>query len=258
MKFTYSIALLSGIGSILVTCASEMDDRIESSAKKSYVFKTYLKGDSIKTESRDGVVVLTGTVADSSHKSLAENTVESLPGVKSVDNRLKVKGEAPVEHSDAWISFKVRSVLLFHRNVRVGDTDVYVKDGVVSLRGEASSDAQKELTAVYAKDVDGVKEVKNEMTINNKHSTPSSNGGEKGDTIDDASITAQVKSALREHRSTSALRTKVETVGGVVTVGGVAKNEAEKSLVTKLITDIDGVVSVVNNMTVETQVTAGR
>ena len=52
------------------------------------------------------------------------------------------------------------------------------------------------------------------------------------------------------HRSTSALKTKVSTTDGVVTVSGIAKNAAEKSLVTKLVTDIDGVGSVINNMTI--------
>ena len=76
---------------------------------------------------------------------------------------------------------------------------------------------------------------------------PSETMGEK---IDDASITAQVKSTLMAHRSTSALKTKVETTDGVVTISGTAKNDAEKSLVTKLVTDVDGVISVVNNMIV--------
>ena len=75
--------------------ASKMDDRIESSARKSYVFKTYLQGDDIKIESRDGAVTLTGIVADEYHKSLAQETVAGLPGVKSVDNRLEVKGAPP-------------------------------------------------------------------------------------------------------------------------------------------------------------------
>jgi osmotically-inducible protein OsmY len=52
------------------------------------------------------------------------------------------------------------------------------------------------------------------------------------------------------HRSTSALKTKVETTDGVVTLSGIAKNAAEKSLVTKLVTDINGVSSVINNMTI--------
>lgn len=255
MKSTCSLALLAATGALLVSSASlrasETDDRIESSAKQSHVFKTYLKNDAIKTVSKNGAVTLTGTVAEASHKSLAENTVESLPGVKSVDNQLKVKGESPAEHSDGWLSTKVKTTLLFHRNVRATKTDVNVTDGVVTLSGKASSQAQKELTTEYARDVEGVKEVKNEMTIAADPAKPGETIGEK---IDDASITAQVKSSLISHRSTSALKTKVTTTDGVVTVSGVAKNAAEKSLVTKLVNDIDGVTSVINNMTVEAAV----
>jgi hyperosmotically inducible periplasmic protein len=72
-----------------------------------------------------------------------------------------------------------------------------------------------------------------------------------GEKIDDASITAQVKMALLFHRSTSALQTKVETKHGVVTLGGKARNAAEKDLVSKLVTDIKGVKSVNNRMTIE-------
>ena len=52
------------------------------------------------------------------------------------------------------------------------------------------------------------------------------------------------------HRSTSALKTKVEIAVGVVTLSGVAKNAAEMSIATKLVTDIEGVSSVMNNMTI--------
>jgi len=257
MKSTYTLALLAATSALLVTSASlrasDTDSRIESSATKSYVFKTYLKNDSIKTVSKDGVVTLTGTVAEASHKSLAENTVESLPGVISVDNRLKIKGENPAEHSDSWISMKVKTALLFHRNVSATGTTVYVKDGIVTLQGEASSLAQKELTTEYAKDIDNVKEVKNEMTIAKNPAPPNETMGDK---IDDASITAQVKSSLLSHHSTSALKTKVSTTDGVVTLSGIAKNDAEKSLVTKLVNDINGVTSVVNNMTIAEPVAA--
>ena len=105
--------------------------------------------------------------------------MESLPGVKSVDNQLKVKGEGPAEHSDAWLGMKVKTTLLFHRNVRATKTDVNVSDGVVTLSGEASSQAQKELTTEYAKDVEGVKEVKNEMTIANAPAKPDETDGRK-------------------------------------------------------------------------------
>jgi hyperosmotically inducible periplasmic protein len=250
MKSTYSLALMVAAGSMLITSAplraASTDSRIESSAAKSYVFKTYLKDDSIKTESKDGVVTLTGTVADASHKSLAENTVASLPGVRSVDNQLVVNGGQPAEHSDTWISMKVKSALLFHRDVSATGTTVYTKDGVVTLQGEASSMAQKDLTTEYAKDIDNVKEVDNQMTI----ARTATSRATTGDKIDDASITAEVKSSLMSHRSTSAMHTGVTTTDGVVTLSGVAKNDAEKSLVTKLATDINGVTSVINNMTI--------
>lgn len=252
-----SLALLIATGTLFLTSpalrASETDDRIEAAAKKSYVFKTYLKDDAIKTESKNGAVTLTGTVAEASHKSLAGNTVESLPGVISVDNQLKVKTEDPAAHSDAWLSTKVKSTLLFHRNVSASGTDVYVQDGVVSLRGEVANEAQRELTAEYAQDVEGVKSVKNELTIAKTPAKPEQTAQEK---IDDASITAQVRASLLSHRSTSAIKTKVQTTDGVVTVSGVAKNAAEKSLVTKLVNDITGVTSVINNMTIAAPVAA--
>lgn len=233
--------------------ASELDDRIESSAAHSYVFKTYLKDDSIDTESENGVVTLSGTVLEASHKAMAETTVESLPGVVRVDNQLKVKTDAPPERSDAWIGMKVRTALLFHRNVSARTTEVSVNDGVVVLRGQASSLAQKELTSEYAGDIEGVKSVTNELVVGNPPTTPPDSSAE---TIDDASITAQVRLALLSHRSTSALKTSVSTQQGIVTLGGTARNAAEKSLVTKLVTDINGVKSVVNNMIVNA--TAGR
>jgi len=112
MISTCPLAIIMAAGAILVTSgplrASDTDSRIESSAAKSYVFKTYLKGDSIKTESKNGAVTLTGTVTKASDKSLAQDTVASLPGVKSVDNQLTVKGESPAEHSDTWIGMKVK------------------------------------------------------------------------------------------------------------------------------------------------------
>ena len=251
MKKTFPLTLAAVVSTLVISSsplqASQIDDRIESSAAKSYVFKSTLKDDSIKTESEDGIVTLTGTVAEASHKSLAEDTVASLPGVKSVKNKLTVGGEQPEEHSDTWISMKVKTALLFHRNVSASGTTVYTKDGVVTLQGIANSMAEKELTTEYAKDIDNVKEVKNEMTIAQTPAVPSESVGSK---IDDASITAQVKSALLSHHSTSAIHTGASTENGVVTLTGVAKNDAEKSLVTKLASDINGVTTVINNMTI--------
>ncbi|MFA4827653.1 MAG: BON domain-containing protein [Thermodesulfovibrionales bacterium] len=251
-KTMYSVALMVAIVALLVASmpvhAATMDARIESSARQSYVFKTYLKDDDIKIQSKDGAVTLTGIVVNEYHKSLAQETMAGLPGVKSVDNRLELKGAPPTANSDVWLKDKVKATLLFHRSVSAVNTEVDVKDGIVTLRGNAASQAQKDLTSEYARDVDGVKEVKNEMTVTKTSKKTPRTAGEK---IDDASITAQVKMALLLHRSTSALHTTVATKLGVVTLSGKARNAAEKGLVTKLVNDINGVKSVKNRMTIE-------
>ena len=168
----YCVVLIVAVITLLVTSvpvhASKMDSRIELSAKQSYVFKTYLKDDDIKIESKNGAVTLTGIVSEEYHKSLAQETMAGLPGVKSVDNGLEVKGEPLTANSDAWLRDKVKVTLLFHRSVSAGTTEVDVKDGIVSLRGDAASQAQKELTTEYAKDFEGAKDVNNVFYISDK------------------------------------------------------------------------------------------
>lgn len=143
---------------------------------------------------------------------------------------------------------QIKSSLLFNRNVSGIKTQVFVKDGIVTLKGEAQNQAQKDLAGAYAGDVTGVKDVKNEITIAEMPEEPNQTMGEK---IDDASITAQVKVAFLSHHSTSAFKTGVETNNGVVTLTGNAVNSAAKDMAGKVANDVNGVKQVINKMTVE-------
>lgn len=257
-KTAYRLALTATLVSLFFISvplfASDAD--VESSVRQSYIFRTYLKGDDIKIQSKDGVVTLTGTVSEESHKLLAGETAASLPGIKSFENKLEIKGKAPAENTDAWLIAKVKTTLLFHRNVNAVATEVLAKNGIVTLRGKAINMAQKDLTTEYARDIEGVKDVRNEMTVSGSamkqgKKTLSGKVDAIGESIDDVSITALVKITLLNHRSTSALNTTVQTKEGVVDLGGKARNVAEKDLATKLVMDVQGVKNVVNNMTVE-------
>ena len=252
MKKKYRVTLMMGVLALLMMAgslfASEMDKRIESSAKKSYVFKTYLKGDDIRIHSQDGVVTLTGTVLDETHLSLAAETVANLPGVKSVDNRLEVKDDIPEKNSDAWIRMKIKSMLMLHRNLDGANTGVEVKDGRVILQGEANNPAEKDLTTEFVKDVEGVKHVDNKMTVKR---SPTNRRQTLGEYIDDASIYSQIKLALLLHRGPSPFETKIIVKDGVVTVKGKAQNAAEIELVSKRIEDIPGVKTIHNQMMIE-------
>jgi len=240
-----SALLLLSTTPFALFASSETDRKIEDAAEASYNYRTVL-ADTVKVKAQDGVVTLTGTVEDKDDKALAVDTVENLPGVTSVKNDIIIKS-SHAEHSDAWIAFKVRSRLLVKSNVSAATTVVAVNEGVVTLTGTADNAAQKALTAAYAKDIDWVKSVKNDIVIKDAPA-PGSTMGEK---IDDASITSQMKYALLTSKATSAVKTKITTVDGVITITGEAKSAAEKSLVTKLAQDVRGVKSVTNDMTVK-------
>ena len=243
-----SVLLVLIASPIALFASSDTDRKIQDAAKDSYNYRTVLEGH-VKVKSHDGIVTLTGTVQDNDEKALAEDTVENLPGVMSVKNEIKVESSYP-EHSDAWMAFKIRSRLLVKGHVSATSTKVAVLDGNVTLSGTADTMAQKELTEVYAKEIDWVKSVKNDIVVLDKPAA-----GDMGDTVgekmDDASITSQVKYALLSHKSTSALKTKVTTNDGVIMITGEAASDDEKALVTKLAQDVRGVKSVNNNMTVK-------
>jgi len=252
MKTNFPKIMITVMLAVLLTgayvSAAETNERIEASAKQSYVFKTYLEKDAITIKAKHGVVTLTGTVAEESHKALAEETVANLPGVKSVKNRLKYDGKQPAKSSDEWIGLQVKTSLLFTRHVSAVDTQVSVIAGVVTLRGKAENQAQKDLTGEYAKDIQGVKEVKNELTL---PKVPNEFIQHTEEMIDDASITAQVKMALMSHYSTSAFLTGVNTTNGVVTLTGKVGSDAGRDMAGKVTEDIKGVTKVINNLTVK-------
>jgi hyperosmotically inducible periplasmic protein len=243
---TYRSALILLLAAPILVFASPAQDRkIESAAKSSYTFKVVLDN-KVQVRARDGVVTLTGAVNDREDKALAQDTVENLPGVRSVSNHLAISSTHP-EKSDNWIKWKIRGRLLVSSDVSFTATTVAVNQGVVTLGGSALNPAQKELTGIHAAEIDGVVSVDNQMVI-----APTAVEGDQtvGEHIDDASITTQVKFAILRSKATRVLKSQVTTTGGVVHVTGEAGSDAEKALVTKLASGIRGVKSVNNEMIV--------
>jgi len=170
----------------------------------------------------------------------ALNRVLGSDDIRSAENRDPDK--KAVDRPDAWITGKVKTSLMFHRSVSGLKTEVNTANGIVTLTGEAENQAQKDLATEYALEVEGVKQVHNKMTVRGERTMENR--------IDDATITARVKSALLSRRSTSAINTSVKTEGGTVILTGKAKNEAEKELAERLARGIEGVRAVENRMTV--------
>jgi hypothetical protein len=105
-----SLLLMAGILALLVISgilfSSDMDGRIEWTARRSFSGNTYFEGDDIQVRSREGTVLLTGTVTETSHSFSAERTVARLPGVRKVENYLEAKAKTPGKRYYAWMRQK--------------------------------------------------------------------------------------------------------------------------------------------------------
>lgn len=175
---------------------------------------------------------------------LMVSTVSLLATEAKKESMTKTTSTVGEKLDDTVTTTQVKMALLLHRSTSTLPTDVTTTNGVVVIEGTVQNSTQKELITKVVQDVNGVKHVKNNMTIANDKATVVEKLG-------DSALTAKVKMALALHRSTGALRTSVTTTDSVVTLSGEARNQAEKELVSKVVEDVDGVKSVVNTMSVK-------
>jgi osmotically-inducible protein OsmY len=71
-----------------------------------------------------------------------------------------------------------------------------------------------------------------------------------GEFVDDATITARVKSRFAEDQTVAATRIQVETLKGVVQLSGFAVSEAEKQRAAQIASQVPGVKQVQNAVVV--------
>ncbi len=225
--------------------AGHSDRRIESLFVNSAVYRTQLKGDQVRAIADGGVVTLSGRVSQLSGKALAQELLLALPGVQRVNNQIEVVLEGG-ERGDAWVRSKVGSLMALHRRAAGGDIEVGFRAGVLTLSGTVADEAQIAVASAHAADVYGVERVVNEIRL---VSTPAEGVVPPPGEVDDPSITAQVRVLLKMHRSTAGLDPKVHTVDGVVTVEGVAPTLGEIERVSQVASDLRGVKSLLNRMT---------
>ena len=76
-------------------------------------------------------------------------------------------------------------------------------------------------------------------------------GRTAGRNVDDAAITASVKSSLVADKVSNLTRVDVDTTNGVVSLNGVVETAEQKSRAGQLASRVDGVRNVVNNLQVQ-------
>ena len=214
-----------------------------------------------------------GAYAATSTPSAVPPNVNETPGGAIKDN-----GRANPEHrsqhpvDDSLITTKVKGKLIGDKQTRKDNIEIETVDGVVNLTGSAASKANAARAVALAKQVKGVKSVKNNIEIDaantaaardsvdtyNKRSTTASaastktgsGGGRSDQPLKDTEITTKVKAKFVEDKAVSALDIHVKTVNGVVNLTGNAKNKEESAKAAEIARGTEGVKSVKNNIKV--------
>jgi len=140
------------------------DSWLTSKTKIALFADERVKGTQISVETLNGVVTLRGKVDSEEAKAAAASIAGGLEGVTSVRNDLQVvslDSRKSVEIGDDEITRRVESRLAKDR--RLKSVDVRTDAGVVTLTGEVSTIGVGAQASEIAREVSGVRAVKNEL-----------------------------------------------------------------------------------------------
>jgi hyperosmotically inducible periplasmic protein len=166
------------------------------------------------------------------------------------------EGPMSANANDARLEAQIATTYALSPHLQTGDITVSVQDGTATLTGVVPEDIDKELAGQFARNVEGVTEVDNQLVIDADYVRPEAETPSFGDRITDATITAAVKSKLMWTRHAEGLATEVSTESSKVTLEGTAESEAARNLAGRLAADTRGVESVDNRLEVKEPDTA--
>jgi osmotically-inducible protein OsmY len=154
------------------------------------------------------------------------------------------------QESQIWTTFALSPYL------RANNLNVTVHNGKATLTGKVEEEINKDLAKQIALGVNGVKEVDNQIVVEANYVHPERSVDRTyGEVIDDATITSAVKSKLMWSKHADGLATNVDTKLGKVVLQGTAKTAEAKELAGRLAANTRGVLSVDNQLVVDTSKT---
>lgn len=154
----------------MATADNFMDDSIITTKVKAELLSNEsIESGDISVETEKGMVTLSGFVESQDQVKRALDVTEKVEGVRSVSDKLNVKGEEDQSlkeyADDAMITSAVKARLLTDDIVPSLGVSVETQDGVVQLTGEVENDSQATQAEEVAKGIDGVNSVKNDLKV---------------------------------------------------------------------------------------------
>lgn len=161
--------------------------------------------------------------------------------------------------TDARQEAQIATTYALSPYLRANDLEVSVHAGKAILTGKVEESVSKDLAKQIALGVDGIKDVDNQIVVQADYVPAARSSAERsyGEVIDDATITAAVKSKLMWSKNTEGLATDVDTTRGKVSLKGTADSKATKDLAGRLAKDTRGVIAVDNQLMIDSAKTTG-
>lgn len=156
------------------------------------------------------------------------------------------KGEA----NDAWIDGKIESSYLINTELNNFRINTDVSEGVVMLTGTVASDVHKELAGAIAENVEGVKSVDNELSVDANYKGVKESSKEFSTRFFDLTTTARLKSIYALNKQIKATDISIDTMQGKVTLEGEVSSNVERLLAEEIAMGLDSVKSVDNKLKV--------
>jgi osmotically-inducible protein OsmY len=167
-------------------------------------------------------------------------------GAASADKPLATELDEAQKEGRIYASYAL------NRHLNPFEFEVTVDGSQVILQGTVEESIDKDLAEQIALSVNGIAKVDNQIKVDSSVGEPARKAGQRsfGEAVEDATITAGVKSKLLWNDNTDGLDIKVETKQGVVTLTGVADSAASKELAGYLAANTGGARDVDNRLTV--------
>jgi hyperosmotically inducible periplasmic protein len=153
--------------------APNTDDAVLSMrVKAALIANDATKASQINVETQDGVVQLSGFVDSAAMRTAATSSAQRIPGVKDVQNKLMIRDanrSAGQAVDDTVIAAKVKGELAGKTGIDTATSvNVEVNSGIVELSGFVATLDQKTKAADIARTVNGVKDVRNHISLKPK------------------------------------------------------------------------------------------
>ena len=138
------------------------DDRISTTVDAALISDEGVSAQRIDVTTTEGIVTLTGSVDNLLAKERAVDLASKIKGVRSVIDQIDVLSP---QRPDANVRADVEAALAIDPATDSWEIDVAVVGGTVTLTGTVDSWAERDLSATVAKSVNGVRRVRNEITV---------------------------------------------------------------------------------------------